>query len=424
MDEKNRKQQLVIKICCVIAAFGLWLYITSVLNPIKTYKKNIPVTIINQDKLENFKLSLLPDQKPYVSLTVRGSINDIYSISEEQFKVVVDLDAYVLKRGENNIPVQIQQSPDKVNIINNDNLWVKIVLDDLIEKTVPLKINVTGKVKDGYLPLEAASNIDEVTIKGAAQFVNYVQRAEVKCDISNAYRDLATILPIHAIDKDGDVIENVKIKPISAEVKIPIQKMKSVNINIKTTGQLGQNRILQGATAVPEKIEITGEEAVLNTIDSLDTEPINLEEVTGDEAVAKLVIPKGVELVKKDEVVKVKVFFNTVADKTVSLAIKTMNLSGDYNIELNRDKVSIIISGLYDIVNNIKGEDIECFVDLQSLKEGTHNLPVKVNLPEGVTLVSVDPNNINVNIKLIPKEDPKEEPKGEAKPETEGQNAS
>lgn len=420
MDEKNRKQQLIIKICCLIAAFGLWLYITSVLNPIKTYKKNIPVTIINEDNLENFKLSLLPDQKPYVSLTLRGSINDIYSISEDQFKVVVDLSAYVLKRGENNIPVQIQQSPDKVNIINNDNLWVKVMLDDLIEKTVPFKINVVGKVKDGYFPLEATSSINEVTIKGAAQFVNYVQKAEVKCDITNAYRDLATILPIHAVDKDGDIIENVKIKPISAEVKVPIQKVKSVTINVKTTGQLSENRILQGVAASPEKVEITGEETLVKTIESLDTEPINLAEVTGEEAVAKLVLPKGVELVKKDEVVKIKVYFNTVADKAVSLLIKTMNLPGDHTIQLDRDRVSIVISGLYDIVNNIKDEDIECFVDLQSLKEGTHNLPVKVNLPEGVNLVSISPDNINVTIKLIPKE----EPTVETKPETGGQNAS
>ncbi|WP_315118684.1 CdaR family protein [uncultured Clostridium sp.] len=411
MDEKSRKQQAIVKICCVIAAFGLWLYITSVMNPIKTYKKNIPVTIVNEEGLEQFKLSLLPDQKPYVSLTLRGSINDIYSITEEQFKVVVDLNAYVLKKGENNIPVQIQSSPDNINIMNSDNLWATVSLDDLIEKTVPLRINTLGNVKEGYYPLDVTSSIKEVTVKGAAKFVNSVDRGEVKCDLSNAYRDISMVLPIEALDKDGNVVNHVNIKPVATEIKVPIRRVKTVNVNVKTSGQLGEDKLLDKIAVTPEKVDITGDENILNSIDYLDTENIDLSSITGNEVTAKLILPKGVELVKKDTVVKVKIYSNAIIDKEVSLAIKTMNLESNHTMEMDKDKITIVISGLHDVINNIKSEDIECYVDLLSLKEGQHNLPVKVNLPSGLNIISINPNTINVTIKSTQEEENKEEDK-------------
>ena len=50
--DKERKEQLIIKICCVIAAFALWLFITGTENPLTSYKiQNIPVKLLNTDVL-------------------------------------------------------------------------------------------------------------------------------------------------------------------------------------------------------------------------------------------------------------------------------------------------------------------------------------------------------------------------------------
>ena len=54
--DKEGKQQYIIKICCVIAAFALWLFITSTENPVTAYKiKSIPVQLLNTDILTQFK---------------------------------------------------------------------------------------------------------------------------------------------------------------------------------------------------------------------------------------------------------------------------------------------------------------------------------------------------------------------------------
>lgn len=401
MDEKNRKQQIIVKICCVIAAFGLWLYINTVPNPVRTYNKNIPVTIINEQGLEQSRLALLPEQKLYVTLTLKGTINDIYSVTEDQFKVVVDLGAYVLKKGDTNIPVQIQHSPDNITILNSNNLWVKISLDDLVEKTVPLKLSTVGKPKQGYYAGKASPSITNVSVKGPGKFVNSIDRGEVKCDIGGIYRDLDIILPIQAVDSSGNVIGEVKVQPKSVGVKVPIKRAKTVSINAKTMGKLNDNKVLDKITVEPEKVDIIGDESVINNITSLDTEPINLENLSSDEVEAKLILPKGVTLVNNNGFVKVKIKVqsNTILNKEVSLAVKTINIDSNYTITLDVDKVSLTVSGLESVINNLKPENIECYVDLNSMKEGQYKLPVNISLPEGIKLVDKSPESITVNIK-------------------------
>ncbi|KAJ52283.1 YbbR domain-containing protein [Clostridium tetanomorphum] len=401
MDKKYKRQQIIVKICCVIASFGLWLYITSVLKPIGTYKKNIPVTIVNSEGIEQSKLTLVPDQKPYVTLTLKCTLNDIYSIKEEQFKIVADLDAYVLKmkKGENNVPVQIQKSPENITIVNSDNLFVNITLDDLIEKTVPLNVYTVGNPKEGYYSTKPSANITDVTVKGAGRFINQIHKAQVKCDISNMYRDLNITLPVQAVDVNGNIIKDVKVHPISTEVRVPIKKAKTVSINVKTTGKLNDNRVLDKITALPEKVDITGEENIINNINSLDTEVINLENVKGEEITSKLIVPKGVTLVNNNGYVKIKIASNYIINKEIPLTVKTINEDKNYSISLDKEQVTLTVSALQEEINNLKPEDIECYIDLKDLKEGQHSLQVKISLPESIKIISISPENITVNIK-------------------------
>ena len=152
-------------------------------------------------------------------------------------------------------------------------------------------------------------------------------------------------------------------------------------------------------TVTPEKVDIVGEENIINNIPSLDTESIDLGNLSGDEVAAKLILPKGVTLVNNNGFVKVKIYSNSMINKNISLDIKTINEDNNYNTTLDADKAVLSVSGLETAINNLKPEDIQCYVDLNSMKEGEHKLPVKVNLPEGIKLVSISPENITVNIK-------------------------
>lgn len=396
MDERNKKEQLIIKICCLIAAFGLWLYTTNVLNPIRTYKKNIPVVLTNADAIGQSKLILVPGQNPSVTLTLKGTSNDVYSVTESQFKIVIDLGAYVLKKGENIIPVELKEIPSSVKVVNTENLWAKIEIDELKEKTVPIKVDVQGKAREGYNALKADINVTSAKITGAARYVEKVEAVQAKYNISNMTSDLQGSILLKPIDKNNNIIDYVKVKPISINVKVPIKKTKSIPVIVKTTGAL-QDRILDSVNSTPSSVEIAGEDKLIDSITSINTETIDLSVLSKDEIDVKLMVPEGITLINNDGYVKVKINSNNVPQKVISSTIKFINKGEGYDVALDGSQANITIKGPGDSLNNIT--TLESYIDLNSLKEGTYSLPVKVNIPSDVSFVSVTPSNINVTIK-------------------------
>ncbi|KGK89336.1 MULTISPECIES: YbbR-like domain-containing protein [unclassified Clostridium] len=396
MDERNKKEQLIIKICCLIAAFGLWLYTTNVLNPIRTYKKSIPVVLMNADAIGQSNLTLIPGQNPSITLTLKGTANDVYSVTENQFKVVIDLGAYVLKKGENIIPVELKEIPNNIKVVNTENLWAKVEIDELEEKVVPIKTDIEGKAKEGYYALKTNINENSARITGAARYVEKVDAVVAKYNISNRTSDLQQSVSLKPVDKNNNVVDYVKVEPSYVNVKVPIKKIKSIPITVKTTGELA-DRILNSIISIPSSIEIAGEDALINSITSLNTETIDLSTSSKDEIDIKLIVPEGVTLINNNGYVKVKITSNNILQKSISSTIKFINKSEDYDVTSDISQVNIIIKGTGDILNNIT--TIESYIDLNSLKEGTHSLPIGVNIPSNVSLVSVTPSNINVTIK-------------------------
>ncbi len=50
MDNWNNKQKVIVQLVCILLSLGLWIYVTNIENPIKSYElNNVPVEILNSD---------------------------------------------------------------------------------------------------------------------------------------------------------------------------------------------------------------------------------------------------------------------------------------------------------------------------------------------------------------------------------------
>jgi YbbR domain-containing protein len=400
MDENSKNQKIVVKVCCVIASFVLWLYIFNVENPIRERKIIVPVQVINKDMLLPSKLVPIGEEQLSITLNIRGNASDIYSIKSEDFKLESDLSAYVVKKGENRVPVEVKRYPQNIRIANDESLWVTVTLDDLVKKIVPIKVESEGKTKEGFYALQPTLDIKEVEVSGPSQELNSINSVVAKCNINNVVKDINIVLPLQAENASGTYIKTVKIKPESVQVNIPVKKIKSVPVSVKTRGNLENGGVIISMGSLPEKIDIAGEEKVLSSINGLDTEPIDLSKLNGkDTEEAKLIVPKDVMLINSNGVVKVKVSYDKGIQKELNIDIQTRNIGNDYTVDLSNSKTTIVVSGLESVLNNLKMESIECFVDLNNLQEGEHVVSVVLNLPQGVSKLSQNPVNIKATIK-------------------------
>lgn len=400
MDNKTKRKDILVKFVCVLISFGLWIYIYSVENPIKSYKlTGVPVEIINQDSIQNSKLILMPGQNFKVDLTLEGPASEVYRVRSEQFKIVADLSGYAVKKGNNPIPVQIVQYPSSINIKKNESLRVDIELDEYVEKSVPVKLDMDISTKTGFYSFDQVVKPDNVLVSGAASFVNNVKWVVAKGSAKNAEADISMSLPLKAVDEAMKDIKEVNISPSNAEVFIPVKKGKSVAVNVKTKGELTKNLLMKSIEPIPVRVEILGDDNVIKNIESLDTEPVDLSAITGSKDIlARLALPKGVTVVGGTDTVSVKVTIEEVNQKNVTINLSTSGLPDTLKATLDKQQVTVVIKAPKSILDGIKEGDVTAALDLTGLVEGEHNLSPKIQVKEGSSLVSSTPEKVKVTI--------------------------
>lgn len=404
----KKNNQIIIKLCCFIAAFALWLYISYTDNSIITQTvKNVKVELINIDSLEERKLVELPRGEYTISLKITGLASDVRAVvnKPQAFKVVADISNYALKKGENKIPIQVKVEPSTVKVLNTVDMMIVVDLDDLIEKTVPVKVEKDGKPKEGYYASDPIIKLSEITIKGASKYVSKVSYGVVRPKISGLSSDATRILPISLVDNSGNLVEGVKPIKDYAEVTMPIKKVKTVGINIVTKGNISKDIFLKGLTSEPDKVDIAGTDEALAEINILNTEPIDLSKISlttvgNGFSDVKLVYPNNIKLVSSNGMVKVKVDGGKIVQKSINLDVQYKNLKDTYTVKPEKTTIALVVSGEETILNNLKNEDFSAIIDFAAAVEGENvEMPITLgNLPQGVSKVSVSAEKVKVTI--------------------------
>ncbi|MEL7597681.1 MAG: CdaR family protein, partial [Clostridiaceae bacterium] len=111
-----------------------------------------------------------------------------------------------------------------------------------------------------------------------------------------------------------------------------------------------------------------------------------------------LVLPEGIKLVQGEQHIDTQVILDKVIQNNINLSINMKNLQEGASAKLQKDSVSIVVSGGKTRLNSLTSSDIGCFVNLQDLDEGEYTVPVIIELPEGVTKISQNVQFVKVNI--------------------------
>ena len=397
----DQKSTWLIKICCVIAAFSLWLYIVNETNTQTSQNLQVPVEIANIEALNENGYALLPGQEFIVNLKVKGSTADI-AAGKNQFKVIADMSLYRVTKGDNRIPIIVERQPINVNVLNSEALYVKVTIDELIKKSFPIKVSLSGKTKEGYYAYPQNIAPTEVEVSGAAKYVSQVVAIEAKSDLKSTDKDLNMKLPLRALDAAGKEIKEVNISPDTVEVIVPVKKTKTVSVTVDTKGVLNKIYSMKGLLVPsPDKVEIAGNETSIDNVTSLKTEQVDLSTLTPNKVVvAKIILPPGVTLLDSDGTVKIKATLDNVINKTFQGTIQLKNINEAYTAVPDNSKVIVQVFGPEEIINKLKNEDFNYTIDASSFtEEKEYTINVDVKLPEGAAKVSQTPNSVKIIVK-------------------------
>ena len=385
--DKSKKDKIIITIVCTILSIGLWIYVTNVENKIRSTEINkIPVEIVNEESLESLNLTLSPNQEFYVNLKVEGNTSDINKIKKSDFKIQVDLEEYVWKKGDNKVPVSIVDYPISISIKNTNVLTVLIKIEELKEKTMNIESQIQVTPIEGYFLSNTKISPNSIKVKGPESIVEKVEKVVVRDTILNVSEDISKTYEPVAIDKDGNIVEGLELSLKEVGIEIAINKGKSAKLVFNTVGQLKQGLRIKSITLEREVVEIIGPSEVLENIDQIKTKDIDLNNITEDTEVFLEVLPvEGVSIKAGEEYVKAIIKVEKEIEKTFSLKYSIIGLSEEFKVTPDKERVNVTVSGYESEINKIEEANLKANLNVEAFREaGIFEKSPEITL-EGVT---------------------------------------
>lgn len=381
--DKKEKSRLIVPIICLLLSIGLWFYVTNVENKIRTTEiSKIPVELINTEALSSAKLALTPNQELYVTLKVEGNTSDINKIKKSDFKVQVDLSEYVWKIGENKVPVSIVDYPITVSIRNTNTLTVSIKIEDMVEKTMPITSNIKVTPRQGYFASDATIEPKEVKVTGAESVVSKVSSLVVSDTKDDVFENVVGSYDIKPLDENGNEVAGVLLSQKTANAEIRVSKGKSVKINVVTTGQLPNGLKLKSVESNKKFVEILGPKEILDTINEVNTTPLDLSSITENKDVSLgIIIPEGLRVSQGEDYIIAKVNVIKFATRDFNIKYSITGAIEGVKVTPAKDTVKVSISGYEDEIGNVTADNIKASIDVSLFKEdGTFEQEPKVTL--------------------------------------------
>jgi len=402
--DKSENRTLIVKIICILLSFGLWLYVSNVENPLRTYElKNIPVELTNENSLTDSKFVIANKQQFTVDLKLEGSSSEMAKIKKEDFRIIADMSAYALKNGENTIPVQIVSYPEKIDIKNNSFLGIKVNLEELVEKAITIKSKVKVNYKEHIYEKEQTISPKMVTVTGGKSSVERISEAILTGEEKDIDKNKESQYDIKFVDSVGNEVSNIKSDSETAKLSIVVTNGKITPINLKTKGTISQGFVLEGYELSKNNVNILGDSQNLDKIESIDTEVVDMSSLQADsEMEVKLNLPEGISVENRENTIKVK--FKVIKEETTTknlvCNVQYKNLNEAFSLDSSNSTTNIIVTGSQADLDKISSKNINVILDLTNVKEeGTFNYTPQATLINGNNVTISDVGSVNIVVK-------------------------
>lgn len=390
MSDKTNKL-LYIGLSLLIAVI-FWFFVDSEQghNTTQTYY-NIPVEFIGEtDTLPSRGLMLTTGADATVDLELRGPRTVISDLSREDITLQVDLTS-ITATGTFSmtydllLPDEIPRS--SVTTERASRSTITVTIEELFEKTVPVKVSVAGEVADGYIYMaeRMIAEPSELTLSGREEDVDQVVSAQVMLDLSGATSSVNQEFDYILLDGQGNEVsgENITISSRRIEISAPVYLVKTLELTVDFTESPGSAlEDLQDWYLGVTSIEVAGEAANLEGVDDILLATVDLSTLLSDtEMPLEITIPAGCVNISGITSTTLTILFkDTLETRAFTVSnISAIGLSQTQNFSRMTNSVEVLLRGDAQELEQVTADDIRIVVDLTPYEDnGTYSVPAVV----------------------------------------------
>lgn len=389
----------------LVLALIVWVVATQQLDPLQelVYDRPIPITRIGPD----------PGVVPFggllerVTIRIRAPQSSLNTLELSNFSAQLDLRG--LQPGAHDVPVKVTSSNPSVTILNVEPETVTVVLEPYVTREMPVSVTISEQPPFGYyLPSSTVVTPTVVSVGGAEQVVNQVASATAQLSLGNVTAPVAVRRPVLLFDLQGDEIRTgLTVDPPSVVISATVTQrpgFRALPVLPNRTGKPADGYRVTSVTVDPPQVVIVGTPAMIDTLPGyLQTTPVSIEGATDTvvERVA-LELPENVSLASGMQSVTVRVDIKPLEDSiTVSRPPVLLGVGEGLTATSTLTSVEVVVAGPVPQLSTLKPEDVRVILNAVGLEPGVHNIEIEVVVPEGLTVESVVPRAIPVEIRIL-----------------------
>ena len=412
--KKNLTKNIPLKIMSVVVGILVWLIVVNVDNPIVTKGFVISdVQIVNEAYVDQLgEMVMQDDSENTVRVYITGERKTVNRLTSSDIKAVADLQQ---AESTDTDPVMIPITATCSGILPENIRVSPQNLSVHLEKKVTKEfaINVSSGDSKAAQGMEIASltaNPEKVRITGPESLVAKIDSVSV--DVSSKVEGIAQDTTISnaemtITDKNQDTLSSNSMSYLKFDnngkvnVTAKLWKVRSdIRISAGYTGEPAEGYVVDSFTTVPETFSVAGSDEALNNLKLqgntiyLDNENVDISGKSND--VEKKInladlLPDGLKLTSGSSA-DLWITVNILPDgsKIYSFPtedIKVKGLPDDLQMAFEVADVELKVKAQNGDLSGFNLRSVSASLSMDDWEEGSYEVPIKVSLPNGYTLL-------------------------------------
>lgn len=386
----------------LVLAVMLWVFVTDVENPTRTdfFPATIPVETVNVSR----DLAVASLSESAVSVRISAPEDTWDDLTRDNFRASVDLSGVSQREVEVTVRVEVTGAGG-VEIVEVSPRRVAVSLETVTSKAVPVLVQLAGAPPLGYAASPATVVPEQVMVSGPESLVNLVEEAVADVNLTGVRVSLEQVFSVTARDSHGGDIDGVTLQPNTVAVDLPIVQQEFTTVyvvNPAFRGVPAEGFTVTDVTVEPSFVSVTGPIEVLQSISTVATEEVDIDGATSDVIrVVDVRLPAGATVQGQESVtVQVSVAPLGAAQSEVAFDVtpRLDGLAPDLTATLSPTVVRVRVAANISILSALSSSDVVVTLDVSGLAAGVHDVEVEVEVPPGVSVVSLDPSTVEVTL--------------------------
>jgi YbbR domain-containing protein len=323
--------------------------------------------------------------------------------SADSFQATIDLGDVDPEAGPTYVPIDVESVDPRFVVVGWEPQGITVQLDPVRTLgDIPVVVS-QGATPDGLDVRPALVTPDSVSIRGPASVIERVVEVRANVVIEPNGLDVDREIELIPVDAVGDRVTPVDVEPATAHIRIEVFSdlvSRPLPIAPVLGGEPAPGYEIAAIDVEPLIASVEGDADQLLGMSRVDTEPVQINGATGDvTAIVGLALPDGVLPLPGSENATVTVTIRAIAaTRAYDAAIDLSGEQAGLAYRLSAINGRATIGGSQPDFDALDPATFVLIADVSGLGPGSHEVTLTAELPNGLSLVTVDPEVVTVTV--------------------------